>query len=146
MRRQLPCRPGIQRLCFRTWNEDPGAHLHFDGTKSSTSDQVLQRNAPRALRHQISISPRKVRCGLGKTQLCPRDPQQVGGQFLGVYLRTGNTCPRKRFGCLGEQLTQAAHHASCRRAFRSAAANASNRASRSPSRTWSRLCALNPTR
>ena len=144
---RLSQRPFQYRLGLRPGDEHARADRDGDRAERSVPGQVLQRSPRGAGSDQLVIAVGEPRPGVGERQPTAVGAGDVGGQQLGVDTWRGDAGGGQ---CLRRGVDQPAHrhrplghaHVLCNRACLSAAANASNSGSRSPSSTWSRLCDL----
>ena len=137
-------------LGLGTGYEDPGADVQRDRPERRGPQEMLQRHALRARGHDVAVALEKVFAGRLEQGKAPAvSPRQVRGQLFGIPTRRIDS----RFGKGGRGIVDRApqtepacpsslhfassrrRHACCSRVCLSAAARASNRASRSPSRT-----------
>ncbi len=141
---QLREHPAGDLLGLGPRHEDPGAHRQLQVPEGGRPGEVLQRHPGGPLLQQ-GPEPGGVRDVVQGDQPGAGQPQRVGEQQLGVHPRGLDAGRGQPGGGLGQQRARVQLPASSSSAV-CAVTSASMTASRSPSSTASRLCALNPTR
>ena len=142
--------PFQQRLGLRARDEHPGPDVRASsGPNGADAGQVLQRHPARPRVDELAVAVVERSSGSMEPQQAAVDAGDVRGEELGVDAARCR-CPAcgERAGAASSMARRRPRHraALCSLACLSAAASASNIASSSPSRTWSRLCALKPMR
>src|SRR5690606_31366422 len=146
--------PADDRLGLRARHEHAGADLEFQVAEVGVAGDVLERFARLAAGDDLPVPG--VEVGVGHVvQLAALDAVHERGELLRVGTRRGHAGVGEPLGGLGHLGEQQVHwssgrgygaYAAASLAAESASTQAWITAARSPSRTWSRLYALKPTR
>jgi hypothetical protein len=135
-------RPAGQQLGLRPWDEDARADRQLEEAKRGAAGEVLKRHAVGPLPDERP-EPRDVVVGhlVEREEPAARDAEDVGEQQFGVHPGRFDLCLGEPPGGVGQQCPGVQEPAASSSAV-CAPTSASITASRSPSMTWSRLCAL----